>query len=171
MKLCTTCGRRWDIVGPRCPDDGTPLEEIETGNRVPRGVVVADAARGDRGSASATWSAEQPALQLRPAVRDELTPGACVGEYVIERRIGAGGMGVVYGARHPVIGKRAAIKILGAKLTADDEALSRFVLEAQAVNRIGHANIVDIFSFGTLDDGRSYFAMEWLSGETLGARL
>jgi serine/threonine-protein kinase len=158
MKLCTTCGRRWDIVGSRCPDDGTPL--------------VAEAARAGRASASATWSSEQPALaQLRPAARHELAPGDCVGEYVIERRIGAGGMGVVYGARHPVIGKRAAIKILAAKLTADDEALSRFVLEAQAVNKIGHANIVDIFSFGTLDDGRSYFAMEWLQGETLGARL
>src|SRR3954451_25450749 len=169
MKLCTTCGRRWDIVGPRCPEDGTPFEQSETeggdpdgsaggaGGRAPRESVGADAPRAGRASPSATWSTQQPALaQLRPAARDELAPGDCVGEYVIERRIGAGGMGVVYGARHPVIGKRAAIKILGAKRTADEEALSRFVLEAQAVNKIGHANIVDIFSFGTLDDGRSY---------------
>jgi len=158
MRLCTTCGRRWEIVGPCCPDDGTPL-------------VDAEAAAPDR-SPSATWSAGQAALaEPRPAPRDVLAPGDRVGEYVIERRIGAGGMGVVYGARHPVIGKRAAIKILAARLTADEEALSRFVLEAQAVNRIGHANIVDIFSFGTLDDGRSYLAMEWLAGETLGQRL
>ncbi|HEX3764237.1 MAG TPA: serine/threonine-protein kinase, partial [Kofleriaceae bacterium] len=160
MKLCTTCGRRWDIVGSRCPDDGTPLVAAES--------AVASVDR----SPSATWSAGPPALaEPRPAPPGELVPGDCVGEYVIERRIGAGGMGVVYGARHPVIGKRAAIKILAARLTADEEALSRFVLEAQAVNRIGHASIIDIFSFGTLDDGRSYFAMEWLAGETLGQRL
>jgi serine/threonine-protein kinase len=159
MKLCTTCGRRWDIIGPRCPDDGTLL-------------VPAEAASAIRSSASATWSAGPPALaQPRPAASDDLAPGDCVGEYVIERKIGVGGMGVVYGARHPVIGKRAAIKVLNARLTADREALSRFVLEAQAVNQIGHANIVDIFSFGTLGDGRSYFAMEWLPGETLGQRL
>src|SRR4051812_22508176 len=160
MKLCTTCGRRWDLAGPRarCPEDGTPL-------------VPADAASAGR-AGSATWSSEQPALaQPRSAASDELAPGDCVGEYVIERRIGAGGMGMVYGARHPVIGKRAAIKILNARFTADDDAVSRFVLEAQAVNRIGHAHIVDIFSFGALDDGRSYFAMEWLQGETLGERL
>jgi serine/threonine-protein kinase len=136
--------------------------------------VPAEAASAGRASASAsaTWSSDQPALaRLRPQASGELAPGDCVGEYVIERRIGAGGMGTVYGARHPVIGKRAAIKILNARLTADDDALSRFVLEAQAVNKIGHASIVDIFGFGTLDDGRSYFAMEWLQGETLGERL
>ncbi|HEX8115068.1 MAG TPA: hypothetical protein VF516_45380, partial [Kofleriaceae bacterium] len=80
MKQCTTCGRRWDIVGLNCPDDGAPL-------------VPAEAASAGR-TASATWSAAQPALaQLRPAASGELAPGDCVGEYVIERRIGAGGMG------------------------------------------------------------------------------
>jgi len=165
MKLCPTCGQRWDTVGTHCPHDGTPLVVSEAKN-------MGEAKdMGDR-SLSSTWSAQQPALaEPRVAPTDELKPGTCVGEYVIERRIGAGGMGVVYGARHPVIGKRAAIKILNAKQSADEEAMSRFVLEAQAVNKIGHANIVDIFSFGTLDDGRSYFAMEWLQGETLGQRL
>jgi eukaryotic-like serine/threonine-protein kinase len=102
---------------------------------------------------------------------DDLAPGTMVGEYQIEARIGAGGMGVVYGALHPVIGKRAAIKVLNAKYSNDREELERFVLEAQAVNKIGHENIVDIFAFGHLPDGRRYFAMEWLVGETLHARL
>jgi eukaryotic-like serine/threonine-protein kinase len=158
MKRCTTCGWQRDTVEIRCPHDGTLL-------------VGGQASTGGRPSA-ATWSARVPALAgPRAAPDDELHPGDCVGEYVVERKIGVGGMGVVYGARHPVIGKRAAIKILNTKLSADEESLSRFVLEAQAVNKIGHANIVDIFSFGTLDDGRSYFAMEWLQGETLGQRL
>src|SRR5215470_16425098 len=110
-------------------------------------------------------------LEAPATVIDELAPGTMVGEYRIERRIGSGGMGIVYGAKHPVIGKRAAIKVLNARYTADREAIDRFVVEAQAVNQVGHANIVDIFSFGTLPDGRSYFIMEWLAGETLGQRI
>jgi serine/threonine protein kinase len=146
-------------VDARCPQDGTLL-------------VVDASMSATELSPSRTWPVQQPAVaEPRPAPDGELPPGACVGEYVIERKIGVGGMGVVYGARHPVIGKRAAIKLLNAKHSVDQESLSRFVLEAQAVNRIAHANIVDIFSFGTLDDGRSYFAMEWLQGETLGERL
>ena len=102
---------------------------------------------------------------------EALAPGAEVGEFLIETPIGVGGMGTVYGARHRLIGKRAAIKVLNARYAADPQAIERFVLEAQAVNQIGHPNIVDIFAFGTLPDGRSYMAMEWLLGETLGERL
>ena len=102
---------------------------------------------------------------------DTLEIGGMVGEYKIERWLGAGGMGVVYGARHPIIGKRAALKVLNARFSADPQAVARFVQEAQAVNQIGHANIVDIFAFGTLPDGRAYFVMEWLVGESLQDRL
>ncbi|HLL25877.1 MAG TPA: protein kinase, partial [Kofleriaceae bacterium] len=98
---------------------------------------------------------------------EELAPGTRVGEYLIEKRIGVGGMGIVYGAVHPVIGKRAALKVLNARYCSDQESVQRFVREAQAVNKVGHANIVDIFSIGTLPDGRSYLVMEWLRGETL----
>jgi serine/threonine-protein kinase len=102
---------------------------------------------------------------------EAVAPGTVVGGYVIDRPIGEGGMGIVYGAVHPVIGKRAAIKVLNTRFCADHEALRRFVHEAQAVNTIGHANIVDIFSIGDLGDGRSYLVMEWLQGETLMDRL
>ena len=100
-----------------------------------------------------------------------LLAGAKVGEYEIAEKLAEGGMGIVYAAVHPVIGKRAAIKVMSATLCADDEAASRFVQEARAVNHIGHPNIVDIFSIGELVDGRSYFVMEWLPGESLGKRL
>ena len=49
--------------------------------------------------------------------------------------------------------------------------MQRFVDEARAVNKIGHPNIIDIFSFGQLADGRQYFVMEFLDGETLAARI
>jgi serine/threonine-protein kinase len=104
-------------------------------------------------------------------VDDRLAPGTDVGGYVIDGELGHGGMGVVYSATHPVIGKRAAIKVLKPDLSRNRDAVERFALEARAVNQIGHPNIVDIFAFGALDDGRSYYVMDLLAGESLRARV
>jgi serine/threonine-protein kinase len=101
----------------------------------------------------------------------ELQAGDDVGGYRIDHVIGEGGMGTVYGAVHPLIGKRAAIKVLRKELCASAEAVERFVQEARAVNQIGHPNIVDCFAFGALPDGRSWCAMEWLTGESLSDRM
>jgi serine/threonine protein kinase len=107
-----------------------------------------------------------------PATRIHmLEVGSLVGEYRIEKLVGQGGMGQVYGAVHPLIGKRAAIKVLRGELCSDAEAIERFVLEARAVNQIGHPNIVDVFAFGALPDGRQYMVMEWLRGESLDERI
>ena len=99
---------------------------------------------------------------------DDLRPGAIVGEYRIDSKLAEGGMGSIYSATHPVIGRRAAVKVLLKALCKNQEAVARFVDEARAVNQIGHKNIVDVFAFGALPDGRSYFVMEWLEGYTLG---
>ncbi|HEX9102164.1 MAG TPA: serine/threonine-protein kinase, partial [Polyangia bacterium] len=101
----------------------------------------------------------------------KLEPGTIVGEYRIEEKIGEGGMATIYGATHPLLGKQAAIKVMSPALSADAAAVARFALEARAVSRIGHPNIVDVFGFGRLPDGRSYFVMERLHGETLYDRL
>jgi serine/threonine-protein kinase len=101
----------------------------------------------------------------------ELAPGQMVGEYQVERLLGEGGMGRVYAAIHPLIAKRAAIKVLRPELSHDPATVERFVREARSVNQIGHPNIVDIFAFGTLPDARHYFVMEWLQGESLATRL
>lgn len=101
----------------------------------------------------------------------DLAPGTRVGEYVVEQKIGEGGMGAVFAATHPIIGKKAAIKVISPTLCADPSAVQRFVQEAKSVNRIGHIHIVDIFSFGELPDGRSYFVMEWLQGRSLAQRI
>ena len=100
-----------------------------------------------------------------------LAPGVMVGEYQVERLVGEGGMGQVYGAVHPVIGKRAAIKVLLPEICRNRQMVERFVMEARSVNQIGHPNIVDVFAFGTLPDGRQYMVMEWLKGEALSDRL
>ena len=101
----------------------------------------------------------------------DLPIGHIVGEYRIDAVAGRGGMGVVYSATQPVIEKRVAIKVLNAQYSADPALVRRFIDEARAVNRIRHPNIIDIFSFGQLVDGRQYFVMEFLEGSTLGARL
>ncbi|MBN2575514.1 MAG: serine/threonine protein kinase [Deltaproteobacteria bacterium] len=102
---------------------------------------------------------------------EELAPGTFIGEYKIESKLGQGGMGAVYAARHPVIGKRVAVKVLSYFFSRDMALVRRFVDEARAVNKIGHPNIIDVFSFGQLADGRHYFVMEFLEGETLGEWL
>src|SRR4051794_1459161 len=102
---------------------------------------------------------------------ERLAAGATAGDYMIERFLGAGAMGDVYAARHPVIGKRVAIKVLKRALAASPEAAERFVREAQAVNQIDHENVVDIFGFGRLADGRHYLAMALIDGVSLRARL
>jgi serine/threonine protein kinase len=101
---------------------------------------------------------------------EQLHPGTMVGEYRVERKLGEGGMGAVYGATHPVIAKRAAIKVIKPHL-GGAAMIERFIREARAVNQIGHPNIVDVFSFGTRPDGRPFLAMEWLQGESLATRI
>ena len=75
-----------------------------------------------------------------------------------------GGFGAVFRAVHPVIGKHAAIKVLSRQFSANPQRVSRFIAEARAVNQIRHRNIIDIFAFGQLPDGRQYYVMELLDG-------
>ncbi|HEY1585665.1 MAG TPA: hypothetical protein VGH63_08250, partial [Polyangia bacterium] len=81
---------------------------------------------------------------LLPAPPTTMVSGTVVGEYVVERKLGDGGMATVYGATHPLIGKKAAIKVMSPALSADAAAVARFALEARTVNAIGHPNIVDV---------------------------
>ncbi len=100
-----------------------------------------------------------------------LSPGTQLGEYTIERVLSSSAMATVYTAVHPILGKRAAIKVISHALSRDAVAVSSFLHEALSINEIHHPNIVDVFAFSALPDGRSYFVMEWLGGETLRARL
>jgi serine/threonine protein kinase len=97
--------------------------------------------------------------------------GAIIGEYVLEKKIGEGGMGEIWLGSQPLIGKEVALKILRPKMAYDKEAVARFVQEARSVNAIKHKGLIDIFSFSDLPDGRPYFVMEYLEGESLAQRL
>ncbi|MCG8420401.1 MAG: protein kinase [Proteobacteria bacterium] len=97
----------------------------------------------------------------------ELARDDKVGEYHIVSKLGEGAFGTVYKAVQPLIGKEVAIKVLKRQFASNPEIVSRFIAEARAVNQIQHRHIVDIFSFGTLDDGRQYYVMSYLAGQTL----
>jgi serine/threonine-protein kinase len=97
--------------------------------------------------------------------------GRSIGNYKIVRIIGEGGMGTVYLAEHPMIGKRVAVKMLRPDLGTDPGLVSRFFQEARAVNEIRHPNIVDISDFGKTEDGIVYLVMELLEGRSLRDRL
>ncbi|HEY4395086.1 MAG TPA: serine/threonine-protein kinase [Polyangia bacterium] len=108
---------------------------------------------------------------MAEAAESDLAPGAKVGEYVVDRKIAEGGMGSVYAGHHPVIGKRVAVKVLAPHCASIPDLVRRFVEEARATNKIGHPNIIDIFSFGTLADARPFFVMEFLDGASLAQRM
>ena len=94
-----------------------------------------------------------------------------MGEYEIRAKLGQGAFGAVFRGVHPLIGKEVAIKVLARRFSVDPEMVSRFVAEARAVNQIRHRNIIDIFAFGQLDDGRHYYVMEYVDGEPLDALI
>ena len=93
--------------------------------------------------------------------------GTMVGSWRVARRLGQGGMGAVFLARHPTIGAKVAVKLLHERYQGDRGAIERFFNEARAVNLIGHENIVKVLDFNVLADGRRYFVMEFLEGTTL----
>ncbi len=100
---------------------------------------------------------------------DELASGSKAGPWIVERELGRGGMGAVYGVHHDEIGKRAALKIMHRRLVTKASA-ERMLVEARVVNQVAHPNIVDIFETGTLEDGRPYIVMERLEGVPLAVR-
>jgi serine/threonine protein kinase len=97
----------------------------------------------------------------------KIGPGASLGQYTIDERLGAGGMGQVFKATHRALGRSCALKILNHEGTTPDAA-ARFLREARAAARIKHPNIVDVFDFGHVPDGRPYLVMELLDGQSLG---
>jgi len=100
-------------------------------------------------------------------VQDPLIGRTIAGRYVVQERIGAGGMGKVYRARQEVLGRDVAIKFLSDHLTHDPSYRKRFLREARAANRIHHEHIIDITDFGETEDGLVYLAMEFLDGTPL----
>src|SRR6266566_4908782 len=100
----------------------------------------------------------------------DLLVGQTFGHYKLSKRIGAGGMGEVYLATDVTAGRKAALKLLPMRFTADAERLKRFQQEAHAVVGLNHPNILTIYEIGE-DHSAHYIASELIEGETLHQRL
>jgi serine/threonine protein kinase len=106
-------------------------------------------------------------LDARKTPTDGELYGEMAGEYRIVRKLGTGGFGTVFEAEHPVLRRKAAVKVLHTNRSVDSAAVLRFIAEAQSANQIRHRHIVDIFSFGTLKGGRHFYVMDLLDGAPL----
>ncbi|MFZ5438510.1 MAG: serine/threonine-protein kinase [Myxococcota bacterium] len=93
--------------------------------------------------------------------------GQTIGAYLVKSQLGEGGMAQVFLAEHQAIGRKMAVKVLKAEVAADGEWARRFAAEAQVVAALKHRNIVEVFDFGRLPDGRQFLMMEFIEGESL----
>jgi serine/threonine protein kinase len=176
---CPACQRSFAEAG-FCPFDGKPLEELKAAEQP---TLLSSVVR-----AQSEAETEPPEKQTKPGVHavsaatsttealkglrkhstyDKLVGETLDGRYYVQRKIGEGGMGVVFAVKHTVIERPLAIKVLKKEVMRDDATLRRFVQEAKAASRIGHPNIVDVTDFGKTPDGMTYSVMEYVDGTTL----
>ncbi len=118
----------------------------------------------------------QPAPQKpgTPRVRggDDPALGKVIaGRYRLEARIGEGGMGIVYRARHVLIDRVVAVKLIRPDLRGETHLRAWMLREARAANRVDHAHIIDIHDIGETDEGELYLVMEYLVGTPLSSEL
>jgi eukaryotic-like serine/threonine-protein kinase len=161
MLPCPLCGDEFPPEASFCPNDKTPRPTSDSYNEVEFEEMIV----------------EPTHVSLYTPVGNEIwpkfqvEPGVVIGEYVLEAKIGEGGMGEIWRGSQPLIGKQVAIKILRHRVAEDKASIGRFIQEAKVVNSIKHKGLIDIFSFGDLPDNRPYFVMEFLEGRSLSAYL
>jgi len=98
------------------------------------------------------------------SMRRELHAATRIGNYLIEKELGSGGMGRVYRARHALIRRPTAVKVMRPETTGSSDALARFEREVQLSATLTHPNTITIYDFGRADPVTFYYAMEYLDG-------
>ena len=94
-----------------------------------------------------------------------------LGKYVLEGLLGEGGMGLVYSARHQLLGQRVAVKLIRPEFATRVDTVSRFVNEARAAASIQNEHIAHVLDVGSLDSGLPYMVLEYLDGRDLASVL
>lgn len=107
----------------------------------------------------------------RKRAEDPILNKVIAGRYRLEARIGEGGMGVVYRARHVLIDRIVAVKLIRPDLRGETHLRAWMLREARAANRVDHAHIIDIHDIGETDEGELYLVMEYLVGTPLSAEI
>ena len=113
--------------------------------------------------------AQRVAQPTKPA--DPMLGRVIAGRYRLEARIGEGGMGVVYRARHVLIDRIVAVKLIRPDLRGETHLRAWMLREARAANRVDHAHIIDIHDIGETEEGELYLVMEYLVGTSLSSEL
>jgi len=100
-------------------------------------------------------------------LRRDVKEARQLGQYVLRRKLGAGGMGEVYLAEHQFLRRSCAVKLIRPEQAGDEETLARFEREVRAAAHLTHPNTIQIFDYGRAEDGTFYYAMEYLPGISL----
>ncbi|HEY1813377.1 MAG TPA: serine/threonine-protein kinase [Kofleriaceae bacterium] len=151
------------------PNASSAVTKVRTGDRDADVVITIRPGHGLRAELVVLKRARSKPAVLQSAATQV---GAVIGNYKIVERLGEGGMGTVFAVEHIVLGRAYALKVLRSPVfQRDPTASARFLREARAAARVRHPNIGDVFDFGHLGDGRPYFVMELLEGESLADRV
>jgi serine/threonine protein kinase len=142
---------------------------VRSGNRAADFVITIRPGQGLRADLMVVPKQRHAATKTAPVTSQRIgEAGDVIGNYRILEPLGEGGMGTVFKVEHVVLGRQYALKVLRSKvIERDATAAQRFLREARAAARVRHPNIVDVFDFGHLPDGRPYFVMELCEGESL----
>ena len=98
---------------------------------------------------------------------DGLIGQTLLNQYVMERKLGEGGMGTVYLADQPSMDRKAVVKVLHPHLTSDEKWVQRFNREAKIASKLSHPNSITLYNYGRTDEGFVYIAMEYVEGPAL----
>ncbi|HMB90161.1 MAG TPA: serine/threonine-protein kinase, partial [Rhodothermales bacterium] len=134
-----------------CHDDATLRRELEA-------LLASYTRAGDR-------------LHAEIALDESPGPEVQVGRYEVRRKLGAGGMGVVYEAYDARLQRTIALKFLSALSSKDEQARQRLLAEARAAAALDHPNVGTVYEVGETDDGRTFIAMALYQGETLREKI